>query len=148
MIIGALKVGDRIGVRHTTGEWIPGVVVGHHEKLGAALVQTLADSQLDDPGEPVSVHQGVTIAVASWMQPGEHYKPATACEFRRKCATCKGFGSYMVRAGQTLADVLEGAHSGQEITCTDCKGAGFISYDPWEVEPPTTGATANGAVPV
>jgi hypothetical protein len=91
-------IGTHIGVRHTTGEWIPAEVTGGHSS-GATLVQTVSDPTHDQPG--------VSLAIPPGAQQNDYWKHANACEFRRKCGDCRGFG------------------------CDHCEN-GWVIYDPWK----------------
>lgn len=126
--------GTRIGVRHTTGEWIPAVVVCEHW-TGATIVETVPDplyvERSAENGHQVHGCRMAIPLVAGDRQSKDYWQHANSCIFGRKCEPCKGFGSTLVEV-RSFATVLTGEREVQEVTCELCDGKGWQVYDPWE----------------
>lgn len=97
--------GTRIGVRHTSGEWIPAEVISGHSS-GATLVQTLSDPSHDRPG--------VRLAVPPGAPQGDYWQHANACAFRRKCGNCGGFGCDTCEGGWVVYDPWESSEQAHD----------------------------------
>jgi hypothetical protein len=127
--------GTRIGVIHSTGEWIPAVVTGEHW-TGATIVLTLPDplfvKRAEANGHAV---QGCPLVLPTADESSTYWQHANACVFRRKCEHCKGFGSTLFEVASVVT-VLTGERAVQEVTCPHCDGKGWQIYDPWEEREP------------